>query len=130
MRKLGTLIVHHSASPLSTTLEDIRGWHLGRGWSDIGYHYVIEEDGKIRVGRPLWLTGAHCRRHNSYTVGVCLVGDNTRPGEEWTNAQIKSLKTLANAFNLVLPEMDAVGHRDKTATLCPGLDIKELLKEA
>jgi N-acetylmuramoyl-L-alanine amidase len=122
--KLDTLVVHHSASRRSATLEDIRDWHLDRGWSDVGYHYVIEESGERRLGRPLGRIGAHCRGHNSYTVGVCVTGDNTQPGEAWNEAQIESLKELAGEYTIVH------GHRDLAATECPGVDIKDLLKEA
>ena len=28
-------------------------WHKERGWSGIGYHYVIKRDGQIELGRPI-----------------------------------------------------------------------------
>ena len=133
MRNFGDitqLVVHHSASRRNVTLEVIRAWHLKKGWSDIGYHYVIGEDGEPRVARPIGHAGAHCRKHNNYTVGVCVTGDNTVPGRHWLPIQVEGLMGLYRSLRLVWPEMTAVGHKDLAATECPGVDINGLLEEA
>ena len=46
MRKIDKIIVHCTATPEGrhTTVEDVRRWHLDRGWSDIGYHFLIYLD--------------------------------------------------------------------------------------
>jgi len=43
MRHLNKVIIHCSATPegRDVSLDTIRQWHIKRGWSDIGYHYVI-----------------------------------------------------------------------------------------
>ena len=48
MRKINEIIVHCSATPEGKdfTVQQIRQWHLQRGFSDIGYHYVVYRDGK------------------------------------------------------------------------------------
>ena len=53
MRRIKKVIIHCSATPEGRDVktETIRQWHLDKGWSDIGYHYVIELDGSINVGR-------------------------------------------------------------------------------
>ena len=71
MRKINKIIIHHSASPLITTVDDIRDWHVhNNGWSDIGYHYIILGDGSIEDGRPITKIGAHCKGKNRYSIGV------------------------------------------------------------
>ena len=37
-------IIHCSATPegRDVDIEDIRQWHLARGWRDVGYHFVIK----------------------------------------------------------------------------------------
>jgi hypothetical protein len=48
------LVVHHSASPLTTTFEDIERWHIeDREWKAIGYNLVVESSGMYRSGRAL-----------------------------------------------------------------------------
>ena len=66
MRDISKAIVHCTATPEGrpTTVEDIRSWHKARGWSDIGYHYVIYLDGSVHEGRPVERMGAHCKGQN------------------------------------------------------------------
>lgn len=79
MRKITELILHCSATPegkdFSTT--DIDRWHKARGFKMIGYHYVIRLDGTIEQGRPLEMTGAHCKGHNAHSIGICYIGGST-----------------------------------------------------
>lgn len=137
MREIRRVIVHHSASPRTTSLETIRAWHTdpnrpGGAFQDIGYHRVIEHDGAQRVGRSLWLQGAHCPQDgaNRDAIGVCVTGDNTKPEHAWNEAQILSLIEYLRAVRVVFPAIPVLGHRDVygTSTLCPGLNVRELLK--
>ena len=61
MRKINKIIIHCSATPegRNIKMETIKSWHVkGRGWSDIGYHFVIELDGTLKVGRHMEKMGA------------------------------------------------------------------------
>ena len=67
MRDINKIILHCSATregqDIST--ETIRGWHVNeRGWSDIGYHFVVLLDGTVDKARPVERQGAHVRGHN------------------------------------------------------------------
>lgn len=127
------LIVHHSASPLETTFEEIVSWHTdakpdGRGWAAIAYHHVVLADGTIRKGRELAQRGAHAPP-NRGRIGVCLIGDNTVEGRGWTIAQIATLRRYVDACRLLFPGIRVRGHGDAMPghTLCPGLDIRRIL---
>lgn len=126
------IIVHHSASGLSTTLEDIKRWHLERGFEDVGYHYVIESNGLIRYGRRLPLMGAHTKGSNWDSIGVCLVGDMTREDRRWTWEQWESLYQLVGSLKLLAPHVEIIGHREAqgAATECPAVDVYEWLYAA
>jgi len=127
MEEIVELIVHHSASPLTTTLGDIEEWHREKGWDGCGYHYVIEMHGGIRVGRSLPKVGAHARP-NTGRIGICLVGDNTDEFEKWTHAQVESLLRLYLSLRVVWPGLPVYGHRDVNAgTECPGVDVRAML---
>lgn len=130
-RRIQLLAIHHSASGRATTLEQIRSWHELRGWSDVGYHFVIEGDGTLRPGRNPNEIGAHAKGHNMHSLGVCVVGDNTQPSLAWSEDQRQSLVDFVRWFRRFYPEADIMGHRDlkDAATLCPGLDVRALLKE-
>lgn len=64
-------------------------WHKARGWTKIGYHWLILRDGTIERGRDEIEIGAHCVGHNFRSVGVCWVGT-----EEPTIHQMYALKLL------------------------------------
>ena len=124
---ISQLIVHHSASFQTATFEMIEGWHTahkrdgGRGWREIGYHWVIEADGKRRFGRPLTRAGAHCPP-NAGRLGVCVVGDNTGElGCSWTNDQIMALVSLVKDVRTLMPWVTVHRHSEFRATKCPGL---------
>ena len=56
------IVIHCSATRANqhVTIEDIRHWHVvERGWSDIGYHWIIDRNGIIHKGRDSRLSGAH-----------------------------------------------------------------------
>ena len=132
MRVISRIIIHHSASSLTTTIEDINRWHRDKGWAGVGYHYVIHQDGTIYPGRDLDAHGAHCPqdRANIDSVGICVVGDNTQPSQSWTADQRRALHGLVVSLRQVFAtHLPAVGHRDVpgTATLCPGLDVRGVL---
>ena len=77
MRTITLIIIHCSATPEGKSLsaEACRQDHiLHRGFRDIGYHFYITRDGEIYRGRALEKVGAHCRNHNSHSIGVCYEG--------------------------------------------------------
>lgn len=125
------IVIHHSASPLSTTVEDIRGWHKSRGFEDIGYAYVIHEDGTVRIGRPVLFVGAHAKGANEGSIGVCVVGDNTKPDQSWTAAQKRELRELVYRLQVIFGPLAIYGHSTvpggETATECPGVDLATVL---
>jgi len=120
MNRFDSIVVHHSASPRSTMIEAIRKWHTDKGWDDVGYHYVIEEDGSRKIGRRLPTTGAHAPPNNG-RIGICVTGDNTQPGHEWNYSQILGLEAVITHFLAVMPWLEVVRHSDVKDTLCPGL---------
>ena len=123
------IILHHSASNRSTTFDEIEAWHLQRGFQAIGYHYVIER-GSVIPGRPDWAWGAHARGANFDSIGICLVGDNTDPQENWLPEQVLMARLLIRELGCKYPGLELYGHCDvgTTATLCPGLKRAQLLQ--
>lgn len=131
------LIVHAAATPPSMDIgaADIRRWHLERGWSDIGYHYVIKRDGTLELGRDLDgdgdvldEQGAHVLGHNKGTWGVCLAGGVDEDGNDdcnFTAAQYACLESLYRYLKKRFPEMGVSGHREYDDSKgCPCFDVK------
>lgn len=137
-REITDIIVHCSATPegKAYTVEDIRKWHKQQGWSDIGYHYVVELDGSVRIGRNVDISGAHCEGHNAKSIGICYVGGlENKPGvptpkqkakDTRTDAQKAALLALLMDLRKLYPKARIVGHRDydTKGKECPSFDAK------
>lgn len=136
-RMITEIIIHCTATKEGndTTVEAIRHCHIyERGFSDIGYHYVIYLDGSIHAGRSVHNAGAHCAGHNSYSIGVCYVGGcdrNMNPKDTRTEAQKKSLVRLVKALMALyhLPASRVFGHYQFANKACPSFKIEPFRKE-
>lgn len=127
-RNIKELIVHCSATPEGKdySVDTIRQWHLQRGFSDIGYHYVIYRDGSIHIGRDESIIGAHCTGHNANSIGVCYIGgcasDGKTPKDTRTTEQKQSLVKLLKELKTKYPQASIHGHRDFSSKACPSFD--------
>ena len=71
--------------------------HKRRGFRTIGYHFLVHLDGSIDVGRPIAQIGAHARRKNLHSIGICYIGGldkNRKPKDTRTVLQIHALRAL------------------------------------
>ena len=84
-----------------TVIQNIFRFHaITRGWGDLGYHYLIDYDGKIYEGRRggNGVRGAHlyddrlCQNFNLGTVGVALLGNYQK--QAVPEAMVESLAEL------------------------------------
>lgn len=127
-RNIKELIVHCSATPEGKdfTVSQIKQWHLQRGFSDIGYHYVIYRDGSIHIGRDESVIGAHCTGHNTNSIGVCYIGgvatDGKTPKDTRTAEQKQSLVKLLKELRVKYPQASIHGHMDFANKACPSFD--------
>lgn len=117
MRTITLLIIHCSAvKPTQTSSADqIDLWHRRRGWSGIGYHYVIRRDGTIECGRPESVVGAHCKNHNRHSIGICYEGGldaNGKPADTRTPEQKATLHALLIELRKSYPRALILGHHD------------------
>lgn len=127
-RVINEIIVHCSATAEGKdfTVADIKKWHLARGFSDIGYHWVIYRDGTVHQGRDESIIGAHCTGHNSYSIGVCYIGgctsDGVTPKDTRTQAQKTALVELLRKLKAKYPKASIHSHKDYAAKACPSFD--------
>ncbi|WP_116947454.1 FG-GAP-like repeat-containing protein [Jiangella endophytica] len=136
--------VHHTAGTNTYTeaevpaiLRGIYEYHVvGRGWRDVGYNFFVDRFGRIWEGR--WggidrsVVGAHVEGYNSYSVGVAALGEftATQPGQPVVDAYARlfgwkfGLTGVDPQGSFAYPGQQTLptiaGHRDGTATECPG----------
>ncbi len=144
------IVVHHTAIPNAgekrSSAEQMRALYEmhsnGRGWGDIGYHYVIGDDGKIYEGKAggEYVVGGHVYCGNVGTVGIALMGNFEL--ELPTQAQMRALQwliaDLEDTYNIDPTSTvrfhgknhpPVVGHRDLLPTDCPGFYVAETLDQ-
>ena len=129
MRHLTEIIVHCTATPegREVTKADLHQWHVeGRGWSDIGYHYLIQLDGTVVPCRPMERDGAHVKGRNKGTVGVSYAGGVDARGnakDTRTSAQKAALTSLLVKLLDTYPSINHISsHQDYAAKACPSFD--------
>jgi murein DD-endopeptidase MepM/ murein hydrolase activator NlpD len=124
------IVFHTAAAQGDPSRDDIDRWHRQRGWSGIGYHYVIRKDGTVEEGRAEDQVGAHCADggKNHHSVGVVFSGHHgddyhNVPGEAWTPEQEAAWLTLARSLMATydIPVPHVIGHWEAGARkACPG----------
>lgn len=134
------IVLHHTVSapaPPASELRTIQQDHLERGFTDIGYHFLVDRpsyaDGRdIYWGRqPLpdgaLSVGAHSRGHNHDSIGVALLGDYDT--DEPSPRQLQSLVDLLAwlCFAWDIPPDHIVPHSALNPTACPGKALQALL---
>jgi hypothetical protein len=162
---LQALMVHHTVTANddpdpAATVRSIYEFHTtGNGWGDIGYHFLIDGQGRIYEGR--WsgkdgipahdvnkkvVTGFHTMGFNAGTIGVALLGDFTKrsPTPAMRRSLAQLFASLAAQHNLD-PQAAITyrnplsarerkgqvlgGHRDWTLTECPGTLAYDYMRE-
>lgn len=117
-RKITDIVVHCTASRegVNMTVQQIRRMHIkDRGWSDIGYHYVVLLDGTIEPGRDVNIIGAHVSGYNSHSIGVVYVGGldkNGKAKDTRNELQKNALLRLLMDLKKLYPGAVIKGHRD------------------
>jgi hypothetical protein len=78
------IVIHHgginqhcfdqiTCSKIVTSYQNL---HMDKNdWNDIGYNFLIGEDGNVYEGRGWDSVGAHAPGYNTQSIGVCLIGN-------------------------------------------------------
>jgi len=137
VRHLNEIFVHCTAtrpewmkgSETLNKVEEIKRWHLDRGWSDIGYHYLIDRDGTIADGRPIERAGAHVKGYNKHSVGISLFGgyggnEDDKFEDHFTVEQDHALRYLISELESEYPSIKKIrGHNEVAAKACPCFQV-------
>lgn len=157
------VIVHHSAgSNTNTNYQDVvRAIYIQHtetnGWDDIGYNYLIAQDGTLFKGRDSQgnfdhdnVRGAHMCNKNNNTMAICLLGnyETVHPSNEMLSVLDALIAWKLNKENISpfgssthaigpnsanlpdAPLSHIAGHRDGCNTgytACPGQHVYEKL---
>lgn len=150
-KKVDLIVVHHTAVGVKgderSGAERVRAiyqYHANsRGWGDVGYHYLIDEDGEIYEGKAGgdFVVGGHAFCHNVNTVGVALLGnfDVEKPSQDQVKALQWLIVELAEKYEIDLGDnatyhgetysSPVLDHGDLLSTGCPGYYIDKTMAQ-
>uniref|UniRef100_UPI00398F2180 peptidoglycan recognition protein 5 n=1 Tax=Pristiophorus japonicus TaxID=55135 RepID=UPI00398F2180 len=130
-------VIHHSdgnrcfsMSVCKEQLRNIQYYHMvTRNWCDIGYNFLIGEDGKIYEGRGWTKMGAHTRGYNHISLGISIMGNFTSvvPNRKAQTAA-QSLIQCAASRGYLSPTYILMGHKQLGSTNCPGNALYNVIK--
>jgi MYXO-CTERM domain-containing protein len=134
--------IHHTASPDSdggdpaARLRQIQAYHMdGRGFCDIGYHFVVSQSGLIfEARRGENRPAAHVENENAGNVGICLIGNFEE--QQVSDAQFAAagriLKWVLDTYPAIPHDRQSVrghGEHPSASTACPGRNLRNRLDD-
>jgi len=143
VRQINGIIIHCAATlpdwregqSTSSKVAEVRRWHVDlNGWSDLGYHFMIDRDGTVAEGRPVHRSGAHVLGHNADTIGVCLFGGHGSEAtdafdDHFTPAQDVALRELIDTLVGQYGDLHISGHNEYAQKACPGFQVGDWLED-
>lgn len=129
------ITVHHDGmTPFAATdessskarIELIRNGHRGNGWGDIGYHFVIDRNGRVWEGRAINWQGAHVKNWNEGNLGICCLGnfDEQAPSQAQLSALERQLKVLMAMYGVPKSRVKTHQEWQGAKTACPGRSLQ------
>ena len=144
LENVDSIIIHHTASTKllnkpKQALNNIYTYHTKvRGWGDIGYHYLMDQNGNVYEGKfgGDVVVGGHSKTLNKHAIGIAVMGnfEESNPKVSLVNGLADLIALKAHKFNLDPngkfkvdgKTYDVIqGHKDNDHTLCPGKYLYE-----
>ncbi len=131
------ITIHHTVTPTSESnvparMRQIQAYHIdSNGWCDIGYHFLVGQDGRVYQGRSSEeRTGSHVGGANTNNVGVSYIGTYTTdiPIDSMFAAGGQIVRWLSDTFGIARNRQNIKGHREQGSTACPGNALYPLLQ--
>lgn len=133
------VVVHHGGikhycfnqNECSEIVRSYQNLHMDeRGWVDIGYNFVIGEDGNVYEGRGWNFIGAHAPGYNTQSIGISIIGDFTKrlPNKAALTA-LNSLIKCGVTIGKIQRDYKLIGHRQARDTECPGTRFYEYIQK-
>ncbi|KAL8613356.1 hypothetical protein ACOMHN_052595 [Nucella lapillus] len=128
------VFIHHGASSSCENEEtckqkvrEYQDYHMDEhGWWDIGYNFLVGEDGNAYEARGWNEQGAHTRGYNSNGIAICFIGNfMKRLPSAMAQRVALNLIQCGLANHKIQTNYTLKGHRDVGSTLCPGDQLYE-----
>lgn len=132
------VFIHHTAmgecfnlSRCIENMKEIQDLHMiSNKWSDIGYNFLVGEDGRVYEARGWNRTGAHTKYYNQVAVAVSVMGNFMEriPNQDALDA-VHNIINCGVEKGFIIPKYELFGHRDVRTTDCPGNAFYKLIQK-
>jgi N-acetylmuramoyl-L-alanine amidase len=115
MRAINKIVVHCSGGSQNATIDAIKAFWRRQGWKRVGYHYIIEPNGRVTQLASVAEVTNGVRGHNQDSVHVCYIGGVDRfgkPLDNRTEFQKRALVATLQKLKKDFPNARILGHRD------------------
>ncbi|XP_052249607.1 peptidoglycan recognition protein 1-like [Dreissena polymorpha] len=131
------VFIHHtvmnecfSRRECAIEMRKIQQFHqVKKRWADIGYNFVIGQDGGLYIGRGWDRVGAHTAGWNNVSISFAFTGNfnETLPTDEALNA-LEAALIVGVKLGKLTPDFKLHGHRDARPTKSPGQKLYDLIR--
>lgn len=128
-RMIRYIVVHCTGTFTTATVKSILNyWKRTLGWSNPGYHYLLDRTGRIHALQPEHKVANGVRGHNANAIHVSYIGGHSH--DDRTDNQKTNLIYLLRKLKRKYPNAQIQGHRDfpGVAKACPQFDAIEEYK--
>ena len=109
-RKTTEIVLVHFTGDEQTDYQQIKNKSLQEGISEIGYHYIIERNGKLLMGRHQSKVGSHYPEFDEVSIGICVAGER----DDMTEQQSISLTLLLDKLRNDFPSVESIKYIYRT----------------
>lgn len=138
------LTIHHEgwepflatdADETAARIEHVRVAHRnakGGGYADIGYHYIIDREGRVWEGRNLRYQGAHVKNHNEGNIGIMCLGnfEEQSPTQRQLAGLSRQVRAVMAKHSIPIKRVRTHQEWSDAQTLCPGKSLQAWVLKA
>ncbi|XP_049736469.1 peptidoglycan recognition protein 3-like [Elephas maximus indicus] len=130
------IIIHTAETSCNVSVDcqirvrDIQSFHIDdKNFCDIGYQFLVGQDGVVYEGVGWHTQGAHTYGYNDIAVGIAFIGNFVeKPPNDAALEAAQNLIQCAVDKGYLIPNYLLVGHSDVVNTLSPGKALYNIIK--
>lgn len=130
------IIIHTAGSTCNISMDcqirvrDIQSYHMDtRNFCDIGYHFLVGQDGGVYEGVGWHTQGSHTYGYNDIGLGVAFIGNFVeKPPNAAALEAAQNLIQCSVVRGYLDPNYLLVGHSDVANILSPGRALYNIIK--
>lgn len=135
-RRIDYIVLHCTGTRDNASVLGIKThWKRNLKWDRVGYHWIVEADGKAtRLSEDEDYTYG-VKGFNLNSIHICYIGGTDENGVQTadtrTDAQKETLERLVKEYNALFTKAQILGHKDFKGVrkTCPNFNVKAWVAE-